>query len=83
MSIYRVIYTEFEFDITNYNFFYKNTKHAKILAIFCINQKYIKIFCDMYKLYNQVFVNLGNLGISEILDFYIYIYYTCEHLGSS
>ena len=34
MSPYRVQYNESESDIKNYNFLYKNTKHAKTLSIF-------------------------------------------------
>ena len=59
MLIYTIKYTESESGIQNYNFFYKNTKNAKMFSNFWKKSKKTKrfnifkiLFCDMYKLYN-------------------------------
>ena len=86
MSPYRVQNTESESDIKNYNFLNKNTPNAKILSNFWMFSKIEKnnfLFCIMYKLYNSYFVIFGffvNFVILGLLDFCIYIYYTCRSL---
>ena len=75
MFPYRLKYTESESDITNYNLFYSNTKHTKILSKFWKLFENLKVsifyFGIMYKMYNSYFVTFGISVNFVILGFCI------------
>ena len=80
MSPYRLQYNESESNINKYNFFYKSTKHVKILSV-CwkcsiifekLNIKKRKLlFCIMYKFHNSYF----NFCIIFVILYFISLYF--------